>query len=163
MNRLWYVRLYRWQRRKPVWLLLLLFYAFCLICSLITSPFVDTSYIDALPKKEVALIAIFFAPIIETFLCQLIPIELLQRICKSFLKKRYPIVVLLITALLFALGHKYNIGYIIAMFVPGVALALCYWLFKNRDDWRLAFGMTALLHFMMNLTAEILECFTTTP
>lgn len=155
---------YFWQRRKPVWLLLLIFYSFIIIFDCVTSIFYDASGAsNYFPKVERILLSLFFAPILETIMFQVIPIELLQAISKRLLKKRLPIFAIAISSIFFGLAHDYNWGYIFSTTVIGLVLSLCYWLFSIRESWRFGFAMTALLHFMINLTAEILECFTTTP
>jgi len=91
-------------------------------------------------------LALIFAPIIETFFCQLIPISLSQRFIKY-----YPnIIGVTISTILFSWIHlNYSIWYAIALLPVGVLLANTYIIFQKRKE--SSFWMTSFLHSFRNL------------
>lgn len=90
-----------------------------------------------------------FAPLVETFIFQLLVIRLLLKI--AFLKK-HSIIIFCLSALLFGVAHRAGIQMLHAVFA-GVILAYIYHYYFTRGDAVKAFWTTAFVHFTANLLA----------
>ncbi len=98
--------------------------------------------------------AVFIAPFIETVIFQFLPIELSNYLQRLFLKKIYPIVGILISALLFGFVHNYSFSYQINSFFMGVFLGYLYHIRKDKEIFG-SFSFIWLLHLINNLLASI--------
>jgi membrane protease YdiL (CAAX protease family) len=99
----------------------------------------------------ILIVGIFLGPVIETFLAQVLPIYLTQK----FLKWKTNLISVLISTLLFSLGHLgYSIWYFILIIPTGVLLALTYIIFQERKE--SSFWMTFSVHSLRNLLAVAL-------
>ena len=95
-------------------------------------------------------VAVIFAPIIETLIGQLIPIKLTQKI----LRDKLNIIAILISAIIFSLGHfGYSIWYSLITFPLGLLLAKTYVIFQKRRE--SSFWVTTAIHSLRNLIAVI--------
>ena len=96
----------------------------------------------------ILIIGVVLAPILETFLGQVLPIYLTQK----FVKWRTNVISVLISTLLFSLGHLgYSVWYFILIIPTGVLLALTYLIFQGRKE--SSFWMTFSIHSLRNLLA----------
>jgi membrane protease YdiL (CAAX protease family) len=88
-----------------------------------------------------------FSPLLETWICQWIPIYLLCRI------KKLPYwAIILISSLCFGLLHYYNLLYVLYGCIAGCILATSFLIFKEQSGYSRAFWLTALVHSLFNLT-----------
>ncbi|MCZ4696036.1 CPBP family intramembrane glutamic endopeptidase [Ancylomarina euxinus] len=95
---------------------------------------------------ELVFLGIIFAPIVETFLSQYIPIVLFQKL----LKRNANRVGIAVSVILFSLLHiNYSIGYAIMVVPIGVILALSFVIFEKRKE--SSFWMTTFLHAFINM------------
>lgn len=113
---------------------------------------------DAGPFKEASLIAmgvigLVLGPIIETFLNQ----WLIFRIAvKLRLLPARPFLVIIVSGLLFGLGHTYTPGYVVSAFGTSLVLATAFWL---RGAGRQAFWILVASHAVLNCVALIVALF----
>lgn len=103
---------------------------------------------------ELAIKALVLAPLIETAVFQLIPIELIQLI--PFTGRYKAFVLIFISALLFAPVHMYSPAYVVLTFVMGFFMAAMYWVFRNHHGIISAFWAVALFHCCYNLSTFLL-------
>ncbi|MEN5133165.1 CPBP family intramembrane glutamic endopeptidase [Elizabethkingia anophelis] len=101
-------------------------------------------------------LAIFFAPLGETFIFQVVVYYLIS-LFESFLTKYFNIIYLITSALLFALSHSYSIYYQIGVFLPGVLLAYAFLYFKNRSKYPIL--CVTIVHALHNIYILVLETF----
>lgn len=93
-------------------------------------------------------LSIVLAPIIETFLGQVLPIYLTQK----FIKAKTNIVATLLSTIIFSLGHLgYSVWYFILTIPTGILLAMTYMIFQNRKE--SSFWMTFSVHSLRNSIA----------
>jgi membrane protease YdiL (CAAX protease family) len=93
-------------------------------------------------------IGVVLAPMLETLLAQVLPIYLTQK----FVKWKTNVISVLISTLLFSLGHlSYSVWYFILIIPTGVLLALTYIIFQKRKE--SSFWMTFSVHSFRNLLA----------
>ena len=96
------------------------------------------------------LMAVVFAPILETLFLQAFPIKLLQ----GFLKRKYEILIILFSSVLFALMHfGYSSWYSLLTFPTGIILAKSYIIFQQRKE--SSFWITTSIHSLRNLIAIV--------
>lgn len=88
-------------------------------------------------------------PIIETFLFQMAPIILLQKL--TSLPKS---LIIVISAVIFGATHYYSVSYIVITFFIGLTYAYSYVVFQRRSG--LAFWVTASVHSLHNCLAVVL-------
>ena len=96
----------------------------------------------SLPIKYVIIVVI--APLIETFIFQMIP-----SIVLNMLKIESKYLLIIIPSLLFSLGHIYNPIYMCMTFIGGVFLNIYYYESKKYNHHY--FFLTALIHSFYNL------------
>jgi membrane protease YdiL (CAAX protease family) len=60
------------------------------------------------------------------------------------------LVAVVLSAMVFALGHTYSLFYMVAAFIAGLIFAGAYWLFAKRKDMNPVLAVF-LLHFTNNL------------
>lgn len=96
----------------------------------------------------ILIIGVVLGPILETLLAQALPIYLTQK----FVKWKTNVISVLISTLLFSLGHLgYSVWYFILIIPTGVLLALTYIIFQERKE--SSFWMTFSVHSLRNLVA----------
>lgn len=103
------------------------------------------------PSKD-PLLGLILAPLIETLVFQKFIFHLLNRI--PFFQK-HPGAIVLLSALIFALFHCYNILYIAFAFLLGCLLMYIYLFFLPQNT--KAFFSVAIIHFMHNIGAFYLQ------
>ncbi len=120
-------------RTASTWQVILIFTVACIIISGVT-PLLETWGIpdihffptpDELPIGFVGMLilAVAFAPLVETLFFQLIPFKLLSKI--RFMREN-PIWIIIISALIFGMLHYYSIHYMIATFFMGMIFMYVY-------------------------------------
>lgn len=103
---------------------------------------------DSLGTVELIFVAIVFAPIIETFFSQYLPILSFQKL----LKKHANLIGIIVSVILFALMHiSYSIAYALIVIPAGIFLALTFVIFQKRKE--SSFWMTTFVHAFINLIA----------
>lgn len=118
------------------------------------SNLIDPQYIDSNPivnesLEVIFILSVIIAPIVETFIFQFLIIEILL----LFKVKHFAIIV--ISGLLFAVAHFYNLAYILAIVFPGLLFAWYYLYLKVHK--KNAFLSVTLLHACSNLFAFIFD------
>lgn len=93
-------------------------------------------------------IVILLAPILETYLNQMLPFLLMQK--WNLTKRKYGLYVVL-SASIFAAMHSYSIQYVIAIFPVGLVLSYVY-VFYSKNP-RVAFWSTTMIHALKNSVA----------
>ena len=88
---------------------------------------------------------VLLTPFIETIIFQVIVIEFL-----IWLRAK-PWITVMVSALLFALAHYYNVYYILAVFPSGFLFAYYYYILRIRKDVWYALLLVTLLHALINL------------
>lgn len=101
-----------------------------------------------------SLLAILFAPLIETFVFQMLPIELSQFLFRNKFKKRLYLLSIFISALFFSLIHCYNWQYMVVTFWLGIVFAFGYITQMHKGYWR-SFLSIFLIHTIWNVLATI--------
>ena len=91
------------------------------------------------------IVSCIIVPVLETFLLQFLPIQTLQKFFKQSIL--FPI---LISAMLFALTHFYDILYVILMFLIGIVYAVGFVVYGKQRTVRHAFWAIALAHSLAN-------------
>ena len=104
---------------------------------------------DSSHRVSFLFLAILFAPVFETLLCQLLPFAVAR---KFGILARYPWCVVIVSGLFFGLQHIYSVGYMLWTAVCGVVLALGFLYSRSfvRGFWVVAFA-----HVLMNLYASL--------
>lgn len=156
-----FIKIYRFIYNAPWWLLFAIGFAWRLLVNVIVQGIFPLDIVDlGFKHSEFSMFirGIVLAPIIETLLFQLIPIELLLLGFLNYTKKQYPLLVIIISALLFGLSHYYSIGYIVLTFFIGLYLAALYFVFRRRSNSiGHAYLMTAFFHLLYNLTSFVVS------
>lgn len=88
------------------------------------------------------------APIVETFLCQWVPIKLIRLISK--VNDNY---VIIASAFIFGIMHGYNVYYVIYAFAIGLVFAFSFIVYSDGN--RKAFLYVAALHSIRNNIATL--------
>ncbi len=90
-------------------------------------------------------LAVIIAPIIETLIFQHLVFLIFRK--WIHIKNKYGWAIL-VSSILFGLGHMYNVIYIIFAFLQGLTLAYCYYFYKRNIV--KAFWSTAIVHAIHN-------------
>ena len=151
------VRLDIFIKRIPWWLFVLL--GNCIIF-LFNLSFSETGFAEEQVEAFVSDIdllvsSIFLAPLIETFLFQLVPIEITIAICKECFRKRMPYFAILVSSFMFAFSHDFNREFIFFAFLTGIILASCYLVFRRQKHYGYGYAITFLLHLVVNTTSYL--------
>lgn len=93
--------------------------------------------------------AVLFAPLVETLVFQHWLMQLATRYLPFSRGWQKWAGALLLSAVIFALGHTYSPYYIFAAFIIGLIFAATYWLFAKRGDMSPVLAVF-LLHFTNN-------------
>lgn len=104
---------------------------------------------------SIIFVALILAPLIETLLFQVLPIEISNKITNKCTGKPCVLFSIMVSALLFAVEHRFSIKYMCYAFVMGLYLSFFY-LFISRiygNNWKKGYAATVLLHFLFNFFA----------
>ena len=97
------------------------------------------------------LLAVLLAPLVETFIFQMLIIEVVRKIIPR--PKKNIVLALLLSSTAFALNHPYSLSYIAFTFFVGLVLALAYYLARyRRED---AFLLVFCIHSLYNSSATL--------
>lgn len=109
----------------------------------------ETDYGNTL---SIIIIATVFAPLIETFAFQFLPIEASQYVLRDKYKKKSVPISIAVSAILFSLMHSQSVSYMLYAFAMGIILALLYYI-KSGKGFTRPFVATWLIHLSWNLIA----------
>lgn len=102
-----------------------------------------------------AVIFYLFGAAVETLISCTLIIDLLRRI--TFFKENR-IILIIVSAIPFALGHFYNLTYVITTFLVGVIFSMYYLnILEKIKSVLKATGYTLLLHFIINVTVHVIN------
>lgn len=119
------------------------------ISNSIDPEFINANTISNESLDEIFIYTVLIGPVLETFIFQFLVIEILV----LFKVKHTSIIV--ISGLLFAVAHFYNLAYILAIVFPGLLYAWYYLYLKLHK--KHAFLSVTLLHACSNLFAFIFD------
>lgn len=146
------LQLYNWLKGKPLWVTHLLFLSLFALNTMLlllifgSDPHANDSSFGMSMQKQL-IYGLILAPIIETLLLQALIIEICRKLIKST-----PII-LLISTIVFASTHLYSFYYFIAVLVPGLLLALLYFIEREKHGSWSAILKTSILHSLFNAFA----------
>jgi hypothetical protein len=103
---------------------------------------------DDLSSNELFTLSVLFAPLVETFIGQALPIWIISRFTKKVT------LTLIISALLFAALHKYPIA-ILAIFPTAITLSWSWIVYRKRSFLH-AYLVTSTIHALHNLVVYAL-------
>lgn len=148
----YFLKLDRWLRGlNAIYLILIAFVLMLLVSVLITSFFQTKTELNIDRHWLYQLIlAVILAPFLETLLFQKIPIDVGSYLQKQMLNKVYPIVNILLSSLVFAIMHPYNIGYLISAFLFGFIFSYVY-IIRSNATYFSSFTTVCTLHMTWNL------------
>ena len=102
-----------------------------------------------------AVILYLFGAAVETLISCTLIIDLLRRI--TFFKENR-IILIIVSAIPFALGHFYNLTYVITTFLVGFIFIMYYLnILEKTKSVLKATGYTLLLHFIINVTVHVIN------
>jgi Type II CAAX prenyl endopeptidase Rce1-like len=110
--------------------------------------------VNAGPGNPSFIVAVLFAPLIETLLFQFSIFKIFQR---KNLRCPKCLGYIVVSSLLFGLSHFYSFGYIVFAIAEGILLAYSFY-FYHRNLSK-AFWTTALVHSLHNATLFLLLYF----
>lgn len=116
---------------------------------------IDENDIGGIDFNSYSDIGLFFmvvvvAPLVETLIFQVIPIELIQKI----LKKRANILAVFVSALFFSYAHiGYSFWYFILIIPLGFLLAESYMIFQKKEQ--SSYWIVTAIHALRNLIAFV--------
>ena len=93
---------------------------------------------------------VLFAPLVETLICQQWLISLVRRKLRFKSSRKRWICAILISSIIFGLGHSYNLMYMAETTILGLILGATYWLFTVRKDLSPVLAVY-ILHLINNL------------
>lgn len=97
-------------------------------------------------------VGIVIAPYAETFIFQTIPIEIGRYIQMKFFNKMYSVINIILSSLMFALNHTYDIGYFVYAFLIGVIFSYVYIIRYSKNTFS-SFATVYTLHLLINIIA----------
>jgi len=121
----------------------------CLIADI--APTRESLSIGEINLGPLIFIAIFLAPFLETFIFQTIVFGVLGKI--SFFSENQ-IVIIVISAVHFGLGHDYSSLYIVYGMLAGLVFSYGYSIFQSRIEG--PYLMTCAVHALRNVVAVLL-------
>jgi len=105
----------------------------------------ENAVFDTFSEKELFLLVVIFAPVIETLIFQLFLYQLLDKI------KVNSVSIVILMSIAFSIAHWYHWLYVIAAFINGLFLNYFYaYILKNRNE-LIAVLLTIVLHSSYNL------------
>lgn len=84
---------------------------------------VNIKVANSSPVSFLVVVVIIIAPVFETFIFQVLPIEISNRITKKHTGKPCMMFSIVVSALLFAVEHRFSIAYMCFAFIVGLYLA----------------------------------------
>ncbi len=144
------IKSYVFLRKLPLYLFIL----FIIIFNFVISTIIYFIGIDLNTEKifgstsftTLILLACIISPLFETFLFQYLPMELF----KNRFKKKTSIRIVL-SSIMFSLGHRYNFYYMIVTFFMGLSFAIAYVIQRKKNEKAYAFLTVYFIHFLWNL------------
>jgi hypothetical protein len=121
--------------------------AFSFVLEYFTESGLKADELESIPPFKLLLMATILAPLVETFVFQFLLIEIICFFSKS------KMLALVVSTILFALTHAYNLNYILFAFIPGFMLGILYLILKNKQ--KPAFILVCLAHALSNLYSFI--------
>lgn len=121
----------------------------------------ENSVIDGMSPKGIFILSVVFAPLIETYVLQFLPIELLMAILSKYKCRFVYFVAVSLSALLFAATHYFNFIYFFETFLIGIILGFGYMhicIFYKKSSY-LAFFAIVFVHSFHNLFAFVYNNF----
>lgn len=115
----------------------------------------NISITEGVPILSIIFAALILAPLIETLLFQVLPIEISNKITKKCTGKPCILFSIIVSALLFAVEHRFSIEYMYYAFIMGLYLSFFY-VFTSKvygKDWKKGYIATVLLHIFFNIFA----------
>ena len=107
------------------------------------------------PIATIVLFVLILAPLFETLVFQVLPVELSNKITKKYTGKSCVLFSIVVSALLFAVEHRFSIEYMCFAFFLGLYLSFFY-SYTSRvygKNWKKGYAATVLLHLIFNLFA----------
>lgn len=98
------------------------------------------------------LVACMITPLVETFLYQYLPINILGK-SEKLLERSY--VIIIVSAILFGLAHTYDIVYVFRTFIIGLFLAYTYVIYQKKSF--SPFLMVCIIHAIQNAVVVVFE------
>lgn len=141
-------------RNVSIWSLFPIFFLIDFVYSYVTATIalkVDPSLVatpfDEMSQFKIFMITVIIAPIMETIIYQ----NIVMGLCYKFkVKSLYAV---LVSSILFALAHSYNLTYIGIMLVPGFIFAYAYFIVREKRNVFRATLFVISLHAFSNLIA----------
>ena len=106
--------------------------------------FTIVTHISDFSKKEHFFLAIIFAPVVESYILQVIPNRVLIK-----LNVYNKVLLIILPSILFGILHSYHWYYMIMMFFFGIIINFYY--IECKELTKYAFWFVALLHALYNL------------
>ena len=125
--------------------------AFGCLVSILNVPISDTDVISNSSFIEQFIVTVIIAPLIETLINQYAIIKILRKL--NILENRN-LIIILISAILFGLGHTYNLQYVIHTFFIGILLAYSFVIYEKKES--SPFWTVCAIHSLRNLTIFII-------
>ena len=101
-------------------------------------------------------LGVFLGPIFETYLFQVLIINFADNFLSKNAKAQ-SLIVISLSATIFAAVHYFSWAYQLAMIIPGFIFAYGYWFFRQQKSQAVAFWVVCVLHMLYNLIVTILE------
>lgn len=158
-------RLYRLAKAAPGYVIILLGIVWKFSVDRIASSFSQQHLGSPVPSDTTSVdfifhefIALFPAPILETLIYQLIPVEGFLLLTRKKTFKHKLVWAAMISSILFGSGHSYNLLTVIATSISGFALSATYIIFRKRtNSIGVGYCMAVLLHFLVNAIILIIR------
>ncbi|MFV0392757.1 MAG: type II CAAX prenyl endopeptidase Rce1 family protein [Paludibacteraceae bacterium] len=105
---------------------------------------------------DILFLSLIFAPVFETFLCQLLIFRLSFRVFHIKKTKKSIHILCIISALFFASLHYYNLGYIFFALIIGLYLSYTFAYAEYFSKEKISgYKLTVFIHFSFNFMAFI--------
>lgn len=144
-------------KRIPWWLFVLS--GNCIIF-LLNLSFSETGFAEEqveafVSDNDLLVSCLLLSPLLETFLFQLVPIEITLAICKECFNKRMSYIAIVVSSFIFAFSHHFNREFILFAFLTGIILASCYLVFRRQKHFGYGYAITFLLHQVVNMSSYL--------
>lgn len=152
-------RMVEWLRKKPSALWFLFAFLWVLLTSLLIG-IIGEDLPDVMEDEGVLfmiVVGLVLAPIIETLIFQVAIIEGCKRIAPKVDGRDNVLFAMLVSSLLFGIGHGYSSTYVVYAFFLGLGLSALYVLVSKKlgNSWKNGFWAVVLLHLCINSLAFI--------
>jgi membrane protease YdiL (CAAX protease family) len=147
-------------KRKPYYIQIGIFFLSSFLIVICVLPFIALTDIVAGentegPDVSLWMLAIIFAPMLETLLNQHLPFKLMQK--WSWTKNKYGLYIVF-SAIIFGICHTYSLQYMIFAFSVGLILGYMYYFYSKKPG--KSFWSTTLIHALRNSVAILIPLFT---